>query len=247
MSRIPIIAANWKMHKTGTEAKAFVEQLKGLDLSSQVRIWIAPSFTALPVVTAKKTPFVFGAQNMHQADEGPFTGEISARMLKDAGADFVILGHSERRMLYQETDDLIHLKLKKAVEADLLPLLCIGETEHERAAGHTERVLAAQLTVALKDINCAEVVIAYEPVWAIGTGKAATPEMAEHMHLYCRSILADIGHERWAEQTSILYGGSVTAEAARALFQQPNVDGALVGGASLNAQTFYQIIQGVNP
>jgi len=231
MSRIPIIAANWKMYKTGSEAKQFIEQLKSLHPTAQV--WIAPPFTALSTVAALNSSFVIGAQNMHEAEEGAFTGEISARMLKEAGAKFVILGHSERRRLFHETDGTIHLKVKRAIEHGLIPLLCIGETAEERETGKTEEVLARQLKVALKDISAEKLVVAYEPVWAIGTGKTATPEMAEAAHQFCRSFVSD--------KTPILYGGSVTPETAPELFKQPNIDGALVGGASLDAQKFYNI------
>jgi triosephosphate isomerase len=241
LKRIPIIAANWKMYKTGAEAQEFLTQIKGKTASS-VKVFIAPSFTALPMMKAQGV--VLGGQNMHEAEEGAFTGEISARMLKDAGAQFVILGHSERRRLFHETNALIHQKLKKALSSQLLPILCIGETLEEREAKKTFDILSTQLKTALAGISPAELILAYEPVWAIGTGKTATPEIAQEAHQFCRSFLKKLWGEESAAKTHILYGGSVTPETASALAKQPDIDGALVGGASLDAAKFIQIIQG---
>jgi triosephosphate isomerase (TIM) len=241
LKRIPIIAANWKMYKTGAEAQEFFTHLKG-KLPSSVKFFVAPSFTALPVMKAQGV--VLGGQNMHEGDEGAFTGEISARMLKDAGARFVILGHSERRRLFHETDAIVHLKLKKALSSELLPILCVGETLQDREARKTFEVLSHQLKTALADIAPAELILAYEPVWAIGTGKTATPEIAQEAHHFCRGLLKKLWGEAAAAKTSILYGGSVTPETAQALALQPDIDGALVGGASLDAEKFIKIIQG---
>ena len=241
LKRTPIIAANWKMYKTGTEAQEFLTHLKG-KITPAVKVFIAPSFTALPVMTSQEV--VIGAQNMHEADEGAFTGEISARMLKNAGAKFVILGHSERRRLFHETDAMIHQKLKKAFSAHLLPILCIGETLEDREAGKTFEVLSHQLKTALAGLPPAELIIAYEPVWAIGTGKTATPETAQEAHQFCRELLKKLWGEDFAAKTHILYGGSVTPETAHTLSKQPDIDGALVGGASLDPKKFIQIIQG---
>ncbi|HEX2579890.1 MAG TPA: triose-phosphate isomerase [Rhabdochlamydiaceae bacterium] len=239
--RIPIVAANWKMYKTGAEAQEFLTQIEG-KIPSSVKVFIAPPFTALPVMKPQGT--VLGGQNMHEAEEGAFTGEISARMLKAAGAQFVLLGHSERRRLFHETDQLIHQKLQKAVSSQLLPILCIGETLEERQAKKTFDVLSTQLETALSGISPTEIVLAYEPVWAIGTGQTATPKIAEEAHQFCRSFLKKFWGEESAAKISILYGGSVTPETAPALAQQPDIDGALVGGSSLDAAKFIQIIQG---
>ncbi len=241
LKRTPIIAANWKMYKTGAEAQEFLTQIKG-KIAPSVKVFIAPSFTALPVM--KSQEIVLGGQNMHEAEDGAFTGEISARMLKDAGAKFVILGHSERRRLFHETDALIHLKLKKAISSQLLPILCVGETLEEREAKKTFDVLSTQLKIALDGVSPSEIVLAYEPVWAIGTGKTATPEIAGEAHQFCRSFLKKLWGEDHAAKIPILYGGSVTPETASALAKQPDIDGALVGGASLDAAKFIQIIQG---
>jgi triosephosphate isomerase len=241
LKRTPIIAANWKMYKTGAEAQEFLTQIKG-KIAPSVKVFIAPPFTALPVMASKD--LVLGAQNMHEAEDGAFTGEISARMIKDAGAKFVILGHSERRRLFHETNALIHQKLKKAFSSGLLPILCIGETLEDRESGKTFDVLSTQLKTALEGISPAELVLAYEPVWAIGTGKTATPEIAQEAHHFCRGLLKKLWGEDHAAKTNVLYGGSVTPETAPALAKQPDIDGALVGGASLDAAKFIQIIQG---
>ncbi|HEX4838843.1 MAG TPA: triose-phosphate isomerase [Rhabdochlamydiaceae bacterium] len=241
LKKVPIIAANWKMYKTGAEAQEFLTQIQG-KIASSVKVFIAPPFTALPMMASKE--IVLGAQNMHEAEEGAFTGEISARMLKDAGAKFVILGHSERRRLFHETDALIHQKLKKAISSGLLPLLCIGESLEDRESKKTFDVLSTQLKAALAGVSSSEIVLAYEPIWAIGTGKTATPEMAQEVHQFCRSFLKKLWGEVIAAQTSILYGGSVTPETSPALAKQPDIDGALVGGASLDVAKFIQIIQG---
>jgi triosephosphate isomerase len=242
--RAQIIAANWKMHKTGVEAEEFLNKLNSQLPNPSVKIFVAPSFTALSRASALKSPALIGAQNMHEADEGAFTGEVSARMLKEAGARFVILGHSERRHLFHETDALIQKKLKKALTSQLLPILCIGETLEERESGKTFEVLTRQLKTALEGSAPAEIILAYEPVWAIGTGKTATPEIAAEAHRYCRDLLKKIWGENAGAKTSILYGGSVTPENISGLAKQPDIDGALVGGASLDVHKFIQIIQG---
>lgn len=246
-TRVPIIAANWKMHKTASEAKLFIETLIAKLPPVLAQIFIAPPFTALHAAAgACKTPKVLiGAQNMHEKEFGAYTGEISATLLKEAGARFVILGHSERRHLFHEENAQINQKLKTALKEGLLPILCVGETERERAEGKTAEVISAQLEACLKEISPSEIILAYEPVWAIGTGITATPEMAEKTHLLCREFLSAFWGESAAERINILYGGSVTPETAAALFKQPNIDGALVGGASLQCDKFIQIIQGL--
>jgi triosephosphate isomerase len=242
--RVPIIAANWKMHKTGAEAENFLNALKSELPHPLVKILVAPAFTALSRASAavQGSPIMIGAQNMHEADEGAFTGEISARMVKEAGARFVILGHSERRHLFHETDAIIHQKIKKAFSSNLLPILCVGETLEQRESGKTFDLLSRQLKTALEGCSPAELIVAYEPVWAIGTGKTATPEIAAEAHQFCRNLLTELWGKE--QQVSILYGGSVTPDSAVALAKQPEIDGALVGGASLDAHKFIQIIQG---
>ncbi len=244
--RTPILAANWKMYKTGAQAKEFISKLAPMLSHVQARIFIAPSFTAIvpAIEAAAGTKIVIGAQNMHEAEEGAFTGEVSAPMLKEAGARFVILGHSERRHLFHETDPQINKKVRGALLGNLLPLLCIGETEAERDRKETKKVLARQLDEALKEVAPAEIVIAYEPVWAIGTGKTATAELAQEAHAFCREHLAAKWGKSGAERLSILYGGSVTPETAPSLLSKPDIDGALIGGASLDLDKFNLIIQG---
>ena len=240
LKRIPIIAANWKMYKTAAEAQEFLTHLKG-KLPSSVKVFIAPSFTALPVVKGAQG-VVIGAQNMHEADEGAFTGEISARMLKDAGVQFVIVGHSERRRLFHETDAVVHLKLKKAFSSQLLPILCVGETLEDREARKTFDVLSHQLKTALAGTLPAELILAYEPVWAIGAGETATPETAADAHRLIRAqVKGSFGAEA-ANNIRILYGGSVKPDNAKSLMAQPEIDGFLVGGASLDPVSFASIV-----
>lgn len=228
-----ILVANWKMHKTAAEAKSFIAQLKK---PAQAEVWVAPSFTILPAL--EKSFVTLGAQNMHEEAEGAFTGEVSAAMLLEAGATFVILGHSERRRLFGETEARILKKVQRALLAGLKPLVCVGETEEERSQGKMAAVLARQL----QNLPAADMVIAYEPVWAIGTGKTATPEQAEEAHQLCRSLLAKMWDKALADKTPILYGGSVTPHNAAFLLKQSNIDGALIGGSSLNHQTFQEIL-----
>jgi triosephosphate isomerase len=237
------IAGNWKMHKTVTEAvalaKALVEELK----TCKERVMIAPPFTALSAVASvvKGTNIVLGAQNMGQELQGAHTGEISATMLKDLGVASVILGHSERRHSYLETDALINKKVKLALEQALEPILCVGETLEEREAGDLELVISTQVREGLKGVSAAElarVTIAYEPVWAIGTGKTATPEDADAVHAFIRSVLKDLYSNEAAKAMCIQYGGSVKPENAAELMAKPNIDGALVGGAALKVETF---------
>jgi triosephosphate isomerase (TIM) len=250
MKRQKIIAGNWKMYKTAKEAVHFIQQLQKLIPSSKARILLAVPFTALTAAAeaAHTTSFAIGAQNVHEAVEGPYTGEISAHMLKEAGAKFTLIGHSERRRLFHESNLLIHQKIKRALSSGLTPILCVGETLVERSDGATEAVLAEQLEEGLGELSLdqlAHLVIAYEPVWAIGTGKSASPQVADEAHLLCRNFIAKKWGSAAAEQLPILYGGSVKAENAAELLNQPNVDGALVGGASLDPAAFAQIIQSV--
>ena len=238
-----LIVGNWKMYKTGKEAVSFIETLTPLMTSPNARVMLAVPFTAIgaSVHASKKGKISIGAQNMHDADEGAFTGEVSARMLKEAGAEFVLLGHSERRHYFHETNALIQKKVKRALSASLKPILCIGETEKERESGKTEEVLTRQLKESLQGFSAQEVhelILAYEPVWAIGTGKTATPQMADEAHALCLRYL----QETFDEEVPVLYGGSVKPENAKELLQMPNIDGALVGGASLDPRAFAQII-----
>ncbi len=247
--RIPIIVANWKMVKTAEESSAFIQQFYPLvkENLNKKRVFIAPSFTALHAasVAAKGSFIQIGAQNMYFEAEGAFTGEISSKMLKEAGAEFVLLGHSERRHLFGENNALVNKKVHRALKEELVAILCVGETLKEREEGRTEAVLTTQLKESLAGIRTEQIrhlIIAYEPVWAIGTGVSATAEMAQHAHLLCRECLGGLFGKEGADKLSILYGGSVKAEVMQELMQEPDIDGVLVGGASLNPETFAQIV-----
>lgn len=250
-SRSTVIAGNWKMYKTIDEARAFVETLAPLIEKSQATVYLAVPFTAIQptvkVVEKLGAPISIGAQNMNDATEGAFTGEIAARMLKDAGAQFVILGHSERRHLFHETNAFINKKVKRALEEAIQPILCVGETLEHREGGETETVLRDQLLGSLEGISrdaILKLMIAYEPVWAIGTGKVAHPSDAQAAHAFLRHVIADNWEKEVADQIVIQYGGSVKPENAAELLAQPDVDGLLVGGASLSAESFSKIING---
>lgn len=236
------------MHKTGHEAEEFIASLGPLADRSTCRVYIAPAFPAIASssMASKGHKVIIGAQNMSQEKKGAYTGEVSADMLADAGARFVLLGHSERRALFHETHEMIRAKLKTALEHDLQPILCIGESKEERDNHETESVLLSQLASAFEGIaeeGLGSLIVAYEPVWAIGTGETATPEMAEQTHLHCRKVLSTLYSETFASKVPILYGGSVKPENTKALLSQPNIDGALVGGASLKISAFTSIIQ----
>ncbi len=252
-SRPTVIAGNWKMYKTIDEAKAFVETLAPLIGKSQATVYLAVPFTAIqPAAKYAEelgAPITIGAQNMNDASEGAFTGEIAARMLKDAGAHFVILGHSERRHIFQETNAFINKKVKRALEDSLQPILCVGETLDQREAGETEAVLKEQLTGSLEGVlpeELVKMIIAYEPVWAIGTGKVAHPDDAQSAHAFIRGVIEEGWGKEAADRIVIQYGGSVKPENADDLLAQPDVDGLLVGGASLSADSFSKIINGLN-
>lgn len=247
--RKKIIAGNWKMHKTPAEAVQLVNELKVKVVNiHRVDIIVCPPYLAIPAVQAslKETAIRVGAQNVFWEEQGAYTGEISAPMLVNAGCSYVIIGHSERRQYFHETDETINRKIKKALEFQLKPIFCIGETLEQREAGQTFPVLKTQLDGGLADIDAAaiqNIVIAYEPVWAIGTGRNATPEQAQEAHQFIRSTLAEKFGRPIADGLRIQYGGSVKPENAEALLSQPDVDGALVGGASLKADSFAEIIQ----
>ena len=246
-ARTPLVVGNWKMNKTVAEAEELIAALVPMVASvSGVDVAVCPPFTALPAVVAalQGSEVRAFAQNMHFEGSGAFTGEVAPPMLVELGVHGVILGHSERREMFGETDRALALKVPAALAAGLLPILCVGETEEEREAGETERKLRHQVQENLARIDTdqlGEVVIAYEPIWAIGTGKVATPEQAQEAIAFIRALVADRSPEQ-AELTRVLYGGSVSPDACPALLALPDVDGALVGGASLNADSFAAIV-----
>ena len=247
-TRKPLIAANWKMYKTPADAKEFVASFLPLVADhTRDEIVLCPPFVDIAAVVAatEGSQIHVGGQNMHWQEEGAFTGEISGAMLAAAGCSHVILGHSERRQFCGETDEAVNRKLHAALKQKLTPIVCVGELLDEREAGRTEEILLRQTARALIGIApmlAREIVIAYEPVWAIGTGKTATPEMAAEAHLTIRSQVARTLGREIADNMRILYGGSVKPENATSLLNQPEIDGALVGGASLDPQSFAKII-----
>ncbi|MCM8796825.1 MAG: triose-phosphate isomerase [Candidatus Omnitrophica bacterium] len=249
--RKTIIAGNWKMYKTISEAIELVNALKRelfkLD-GDDIDIVLCPPFTALSNVfeTLAESNMQLGAQDVFWEEEGAFTGEVSCRMLKDAGCKFVIIGHSERRQYFGETNESVNKKVKAVLKEGLVPIMCVGETIGERERGLTFEVLENHLKGGLKDISAQEaenLVIAYEPVWAIGTGKTATPDQAQEAHKYIRRTLATMYGSELASSIRIQYGGSVKAENISGIMQQEDVDGALVGGASLKTESFAAIVK----
>ena len=242
--RTPVIAANWKMHKTNREAEAFARKLVDLVKDDDpVDIVVAPPFTALGCLAAvlRGSAVALGAQNVHAEPQGAFTGEVSLAMLQDLGCRYVIVGHSERRALFAETSEAVGNKVRAVQAGGLIPIVCVGERLEDREAGRAERVLGEQLSVSLAGASAA-LVVAYEPVWAIGTGRTATPEMAQDAHAFIRGRLRSQWGEE-ADRVRIQYGGSVKPENAGELLGQPDVDGALVGGASLDPGSFSAIIR----
>ncbi len=239
------MAANWKMNKTVPEAMVFVDSfVPSVKDISDAEIVIAPSFTVLFSLGTKLKGSNVGlaAQNVFYEEKGAFTGEVSPSMVKDAGCEYVIIGHSERRQYFHETDEIVNKKIKTSLRNGLNIIFCIGETLAQREAGKTYEVLKTQIVDGLADVNAGQIVVAYEPVWAIGTGKTATPDQAQEAHYYIRSKLRDI----WggaSDSTRILYGGSVTPENVDSLMACPDVDGALVGGASLKPDSFEKIVK----
>jgi triosephosphate isomerase len=246
--RRPFIAGNWKMFKTVHETTVYVKELRSLVKDvNDVTVVIAPPFTSLHAASeaARNSNVAVSAQNMFWEKEGAFTGEISAGMIKEAGAEYVIIGHSERRTLFGETDVTVNRKVTSAIAADLTPIVCIGETLEQRERNETMNVLDQQIKGGLDGLGgerVASLVIAYEPVWAIGTGRTATPAQAGEAHAHIRSRLRQWFGANAADQCLVLYGGSVKPDNIRELMAQPDVDGALVGGASLNVRAFYDII-----
>src|SRR6266436_4142482 len=248
--RKKIIAANWKMNMTQGEAADFVATfLLEIGESTEVEVVIVPPFTAIAAVNSalgQAQHIKVGAQNMHWERSGAFTGEISPAMLRDLFVRYVVLGHSERRTLFGETDEIVNRKLRAAHEAMLRPILCVGESLEQRERGNVEKILSIQLRGSLAGLTpkeLQETVIAYEPVWAIGTGRNATPTQAQAAHAFVRHTLREIADDATAERVRIQYGGSVKPENARELMSQPDIDGALVGGASLDPRSFAQIVQ----
>ena len=238
------IAGNWKMHKTVGESVALAKDLTVALADCGEKIMIAPAFTSLAAVSEvlRGSRLILGAQNMAAEEQGAHTGEVSVLMLKDLGVRAVILGHSERRHTYGESDELVNRKVLLALAHELEPILCVGETLEERDSGRLEEIVGTQLRTGLKGVsvdNIKRVTIAYEPVWAIGTGKTATPEDADSVHSFCRKVLAELYGQSAAKSACIQYGGSVKPE--NALMAKPNIDGALVGGASLKPETFVPI------
>jgi triosephosphate isomerase len=246
--RTPFIAANWKMHKTVHETVVFIKEFRSLVKDVEdVEIVVAPPFTALhsAAEAARNSNVGIAAQDVHWERQGAFTGQISAEMVKEAGADYVIIGHSERRRLFHETDDTVNRKLLAVLAAQLTPIVCIGETLEEREGGQTLAVLDRQLTQGLDSLNgdqVASLVLAYEPVWAIGTGRNATPEQAGEAHAHIRSRLRQGFGGHAADQCHVIYGGSVKPDNIHELVALPDVDGALVGGASLDVAGFNGIV-----
>lgn len=247
IQRSKIISGNWKMYKTLNEAQAFVNQLipslKGLTTT----VFLAVPYTMIQSLAAEAegSPLVVGAQNMNDASEGAFTGEIAGRMLKDVGAKFVLLGHSERRQIFKETNDFINRKVKRALQVGLRPVLCIGETKEEHAANQTNEVLRKQLVEGLAGIKPDELknlIVAYEPVWAVGTGDCAPADWVQEVHHFCRGLLGELLTPEIADQIVIQYGGSVNSSNAKQLLSQGDIDGLLIGGASLSLASFTQIV-----
>lgn len=255
MARRPFVAGNWKMYGSSASITTLIKELIAELNASNVAFDLAdvavfPSFVYLPLVKllTEKSFIQFGAQNLNDHLEGAYTGEVSAAMLSDIGCNYVIVGHSERRQYYGETDATVTLKVKEALAHKITPILCIGETKAERESGLTDKIVLTQLNAVLDGIGIElanRIVIAYEPVWAIGTGLTATPEQAEAVHALIRQTL-ELRSQECAKNTRILYGGSVKADNAKAIFSMPNVDGGLVGGASLKAKDFVSIIRSVS-
>lgn len=247
--RKKLIAGNWKMNKDVHETAALINELKERlkDFRNEVGIVVCPPFTSLSVARSllQGTAMKLGAQNVSQYDDGAYTGEVSARMLIAIGCEYVIVGHSERRQYFKETDQLVNAKVKKALRSGLTPIICIGETLEERESEVAERVITSQVTGVLNGLTSEEVekvVIAYEPVWAIGTGRNATPDQANDVHRYIRKLVGQMYSHSLAEKLIIQYGGSVNAQNASSLLSRPDIDGGLIGGASLKVDSFVAII-----
>jgi triosephosphate isomerase len=245
--RLSLISGNWKMFKTTAEAVSFADEFKKLYSGTDVRAAVCAPFTQLSALKEafKGTDIKLGAQNMHFEDEGAFTGEVSAGMLKEIGVDYCIIGHSERRQYFNETDETVNKKIVKAFSTDITPILCIGEVLEERDAGKAFDVVKKQLAGALTGIGAelvSKLIIAYEPVWAIGTGRTATPDQANEMCAFIRKLIGEFYDGEVSDKVIIQYGGSVKPSNASDIMNMGEIDGALVGGASLNAKDFMEII-----
>jgi triosephosphate isomerase len=247
--RKPVIAGNWKLFNTVAESLALVRDLKALVADAQgVEIVVAPVFTAIHAVAGelKGSAIAVSSQDVYWEETGAFTGEVAPSMLKEAGCSYAIIGHSERRQYFGETDETVNKKVKAALKAGLIPIMCVGELLEEREAGKTLQVVTKQIKGGLADLpadDIAKIIIAYEPVWAIGTGKTATPAQAEEVHKSIRSLIAALAGTQVAVGIRILYGGSVKADNVDELMGQEDIDGALVGGASLKADSFARIVK----
>ena len=244
--RRKIVAGNWKMNKTATEAAALVADIRKAanDGNGPVEVVICPPFTDLKTAAEalKGSSIGLGAQNMHWKADGAYTGEISAAMLKDLGVKYVIIGHSERRQYFAETDETVNLKTKAALAAGLIPIVCIGETLAERQGGKWEQVITTQTQAGLAGVDMATVVLAYEPVWAIGTGLTATPAQAQEVHALIRKTLSEMFGADTAAKVRIQYGGSMKPDNAKELMSCPDIDGGLIGGAALKGDSFAGIV-----
>ena len=245
--RKPIIAGNWKMHKTINEAKSFVEEIKGSIKETDVEAVICAPYTILKDLkeVTKGTNIKVGAQNMHFEENGAFTGEISPLMLKELDVDYVIIGHSERRQYFNETDETVNKKVKKALEHSIIPIMCVGESLEEREAGDTKSIVKSQVEKGLQGINhedIKKIVVAYEPIWAIGTGKTASSEDANEVIAYIREVIKNVSSEDISEEIRIQYGGSVKPSNVEEIMNQSDIDGALVGGASLEPKDFIELV-----
>ena len=245
--RKPIIAGNWKMHKTIAEALEFVEKIKAEVAGTDVETVICAPFTQLKDIkqAVKDTNIKVGAQNMHYEEKGAFTGEISAAMLKELMVDYVIIGHSERRQYFAETDETVNKKVKSALAVGLKPIICVGETLEQRESGQTEAIVTSQIEKALEGVSTEDlekIIVAYEPIWAIGTGKTATKEDANNTIMEIRKKIAEIYGQNKANGVIIQYGGSVKSSNAKELFEMSDIDGGLVGGASLKPDEFSKIV-----
>jgi triosephosphate isomerase len=248
--RTKVIAGNWKMYKDINESSELLSGLKTklVVLPGGVKAIVCPPFTSLALAQKllEGSPIALGAQNMYHEDEGAFTAEVSPKMLKSVGCKYVILGHSERRQYFKESDEFINKKVKKALASGLIPIICVGETLQEREKNITNLVVTTQVTGCLQGISASDIeksIIAYEPVWAIGTGKVATPQQAQDVHKLIRGLVAQLYSSATAEKVVIQYGGSVKPDNAKELLHQPDIDGALVGGACLKVDSFAAIVQ----
>lgn len=245
-----VIAGNWKMHNDLNETVNLISGIKNLLEESELKcdVIIAPPFTSLETASTlvKDSPIKLSAQNMHFEDKGAFTGEISNSMLKSVGCEYVILGHSERRSIFGESNEIINKKIVKALSVGLKPIFCVGETLEERENNVTEKVIEEQIRKGLENVSetdLSNVIVAYEPVWAIGTGKVASPEQAQDVHKFIRDLISKMYNSNIAENLTIQYGGSVKPDNAAGLLSKPDIDGALVGGACLVAESFVGIIK----